>query len=336
MSVQFGVLVMPNATDKLIEHVQAAEAAGFDRIRVGDSQSVYREVYCTLTIAALHTKRVKLGPGVTNPLTRHPAVTASAIATVDDVSGGRAYLGIGTGDSAVHNLSMRAAKLDTLREYVLAVRGLHATGEAVYQGRKLRLAWYRGRVPIYIAAQGPKALRMAGEIADGVIVQTGLTPDAVRESTERIREGARAAGRDMKDIDIWWWGLANIRPTKKQARREIRPFLAAIANILARPSPEGKEVPEQYKKPLVRLAEQYAFDEHVLPGEESRNSLLVEKLGLEDYLAERFAFTGTSEECIEQVRRAVKLGADKFFFSINFPDNTRFMRDWSNQVMAKL
>ncbi|MBI4307656.1 MAG: LLM class flavin-dependent oxidoreductase [Chloroflexi bacterium] len=336
MAAQFGVLAMPDTTSRFVEHVRTAEAAGFERIRVGDSQSVYRELYCILTIAALNTARVKLGPGVTNPLTRHPAVTASAIATVDDVSGGRAFLGIGTGDSAVHNLGLGRATLETLREYVETVRSLLTTGEAIYQGRKMRLAWFRRRIPIYIAAQGPRALRLAGQIGDGVIVQTGLTPEAVRESLAHIRVGAQDAGRDMGDIDIWWWALANVRPTRQQARREIRPFLAAIGNLLARPSARGKHLPEHLQEPLRRLAQEYAFDEHVLPGEESRNSLLVQRLGLEDYLAERFAFTGAAEECIEQVQRAVALGVSKFFFSINFPDNVRFLRDWSSHVMTRL
>ncbi len=217
MSVQFGVLVMPNTTDKLIEHVQAAEAAGFDRIRVGDSQSVYREVYCTLTIAALNTKRVKLGPGVTNPLTRHPAVTASAIATVDDVSGGRAYLGIGTGDSAVHNLSMRAAKLDTLREYVLALRAIWAcwqTGaplafEGQFYTHTLMTPFFNPgplpnpRIPVWLAAVNPYLCRVAGEVADGLQVHPFHTARYIREAIlPHVAEGARAAGRRPADVAL--------------------------------------------------------------------------------------------------------------------------------------
>lgn len=336
MGVDFGILLMSTDPTRIGELSRTAEGSGFDRIRFIDSQSLYPELWSCVTVGALSTSRVKVGPGVTNPLTRHPSVTASALATVDALSNGRAFLGIGTGDSAVYSLGMHGARLQVLREYVLAVRGLLERGEASYQGQDLRMTWYRKRIPIYIAAHGPKTIRLAGEIADGVIIGTGFTPEAVQASLEQLREGARSAGRDPGDLDVWWWGLANLAPSRERAVEEIRMSLAAIGNILARFTVEGKQIPALLKEPFRRLNRQYAVGQHVVPGRTS-NAQLVEEVGLTDYLAERFAFVGTPEECEEQVQRAVAAGAGRFFLSIHTPDEhkTRFMRDWS-RVMARL
>ncbi|MDQ1396531.1 MAG: 5,10-methylenetetrahydromethanopterin reductase, partial [Acidimicrobiaceae bacterium] len=113
-----------------VREVEIADDVGYEMICGGDSQSVYRELYVSLAVAAVHTRRARLGPMVTNPITRHPAVTASAIASVDELSNGRAILGIGTGDSAIRNLGERAARLAELRAYIVALKGL-LRGETV-------------------------------------------------------------------------------------------------------------------------------------------------------------------------------------------------------------
>src|SRR6185369_6140679 len=133
-----------------------AEDAGFDLLGVADSQSVFREMYVALTLAALNTARVRLGPLVTNPLTRHLVVTASAVSSVDELSGGRAILGLGSGDSAIYTIGAPPATLAGLEDATVTLGRLTA-GEAVErEGRTLRVQRSTRRVPVYLAAEGPK------------------------------------------------------------------------------------------------------------------------------------------------------------------------------------
>lgn len=171
--MKFGVLIMPESVAGTAELAKLAEDHGFDRVRLGDSQSVYRELYVCLGVAAAATSRVRVGPGVTNPVTRHPAVTASAIASLDELSRGRGFLGIGAGDSAVYNLGLKGASTAALAEAVTAIRDLLVRGQTTYHGQPCHLMWAHRPVPIYIAGHGPKALRVAGRLGDGAIRSWG-------------------------------------------------------------------------------------------------------------------------------------------------------------------
>jgi 5,10-methylenetetrahydromethanopterin reductase len=133
--MKFGITLLADDLGTLAERARLAEHIGYDYIGVADSQSLFRELYVSLTVVAQVTSRARIGTAVTNPLTRHPAVTSSAIASIDELSNGRAFLGIGSGDSAVLNLDLRPARLAQVKEYVQAVR-THLTGKSYsYQGR---------------------------------------------------------------------------------------------------------------------------------------------------------------------------------------------------------
>src|SRR5688572_22489708 len=136
----------------------------------------------------LNTQRVRLGTWVTNPRTRHPVVTASAAASLDDLAPGRVYIGIGTGDTGVSHLGQRAATLSELEHYILTVRRLLHDGSAEYLDHPIRLTWAKRHIPILMSAHGAKSLRVAGRIADGVIVGMGVTPDVIRESLGIIEQ----------------------------------------------------------------------------------------------------------------------------------------------------
>ena len=135
----------------------------------------------TLALCATATERIRLGSRVITPLTRHPAVAASAAATLEELAPGRTLIGIGSGDSAAYNLGLRPASLAELRAYALTIRELLTTGVASYHDTPARLTWTRAKIPVYLAASGPKTLRLAGEIADGVVIRTGILPEIVRE-----------------------------------------------------------------------------------------------------------------------------------------------------------
>ena len=329
--VRFGVNYLPGPALETLRWAQAAEDAGFDIVGIADSQSVYRDVHSCLALCATGTRRVRLGPRVINPLTRHPAVAAGAAATLEELAPGRTMLGIGTGDSAVLNLGLTPSTRARLRAYVATVRALLEAGHSEWEGRPVRMTWGRGRIPIYLAASGPRMLELAGEIADGVIINTGLAPDIVRDSIARVRTGAEAAGRRLEDVDLWWLPVANVRSERAAAIDEVAMTLASAGSHLSRFTTEGKHIPPELHAAVVALGERYRPEEHSKP--DSSNRGLIRELGLLDYLAERFAIAGTVEDCVAKIEAAVDAGARQFWMSIHFDDKERFLRDFG-PVMA--
>ncbi|MDO8532593.1 MAG: LLM class flavin-dependent oxidoreductase [Dehalococcoidia bacterium] len=336
MRVRLGSLFLQSDIREWVTWAEMSEEAGFEMVGVPDSQSVYRELYVTCALAALRTRRAIIGPWVANPLTRHPAVQASAIATIDEVSGGRAMLGLGTGHSATDMLGLKPASLESLREYVLAVKELFAKKETQYQGRTVRLTWPSRPVPVYIAGAGPKILRLAGQVADGVIVGSGLLPGVVRDSLAQIRQGALDAGRDPSSVDVWWLARCCVADRRQDALREIRAAIATPGKSVFRFGQDDPHVPPELRERVARLVQRYRVDEHGMLGDERDNARVVEELGLVDYLAERFAIVGTPEECAEQVKRAAAAGANQICLRPQVADKARFFRTWRERVMSHL
>jgi len=331
MTVRFGINFLPNAPHELVEWCRTAEETGFEIVGIADSQSLYRDVYVCSTLCAVNTRTIRFGQRVINPLTRHPAVAAAAAATLEELAPGRTMLGIGSGDSATYNLGMKGASLATLRDYTLAIRSLLTTGECMWRGKPAKFTWARTNVPIYIAASGPKTLQLAGEVADGVVINTGLLPEIVADSIEQVRIGAERAGRSLDEIDMWWLPLTNVAADKATAVHEIGMSLASAGSHLSRFTTEGKHIPPELMAKVKELGDRYRHDHHDKP--EGTNRALIAELGLTDYLAERFSIAGTPEDCVEKLKRAVDAGARQFWMSVHFDDKVRFMRDWSAQVM---
>ena len=332
--IRFGVNYLPGPAEDTLRWARAAEDAGFDIVGIADSQSVYRDVYMCLALCAAGTRRVRLGPRVINPLTRHPAVAAGAAATLAEMAPGRTMLGIGTGDSAVLNLGLTPSSRARLRAYVGTVRELLETGHSAWDGRPCRMTWggvVGRRIPIYVAASGPRMLRLAGEIGDGVIINTGLTPDIVRDSIGQVRAGAESAGRSLDEIDLWWLPVANVRSDRAAAIDEVAMTLASAGSHLSRFTTQGKHIPRELHDAVVALGERYRPEEHSKP--DSANRGLIRELGLLEYLAERFAIAGTVDDCVAKIEAAAEAGARQFWMSIHFDDKERFLRDFQ-AVMA--
>ena len=332
MRVKFGINFMPTAPPREVAGwAREVERLGYELLGISDSQSICRDVHVTLALCAANTERIRLGSRVITPLTRHPAVAASAAATLEELAPGRTLIGIGSGDSAAYNLGLRAAPLAELRAYAVTIRELLTTGAATYHGAPARLTWARAKIPIYLAASGPRTLRLAGEIADGVVIRTGIVPEIVQESIAQVREGARGAGRDPDAIDLWWWPDANVAGSYREGVEEIKMSLAAAGNHLSRFTTAGKHIPPELLPRVQALGERYTFTDHVMPG--SANCRLVEELGLVDYLAQRFAAVGTAEDCVRKLEQAAEAGARQFWISVHFDDKMRFLRDWATRVM---
>ena len=179
-----------------------AEDLGWDVIWLPDSQLRRRDTYVMLAAAAQATQRIKLGTLLANPMNRHPTVTASSIATIDELAPGRTLLGWGVGDTAVRLAGLRPARIAELEAGTRLMRAL-LDGESVEVGaaRPARLPHHRP-VPIWIAAGGPRTLRMAGGVADGVFIRVGTHQANIARSVQAIHEGAAAAGRDPSTIGL--------------------------------------------------------------------------------------------------------------------------------------
>jgi 5,10-methylenetetrahydromethanopterin reductase len=179
-----------------VADVRRAEALGWDAVLQPDSQLRRRDTYVLLAAAAQATRRVVLGPLLANPINRHPTVTASSIATIDELAPGRTLLGWGVGDTAVRLAGLRPARVKELEAGTRLMRAL-LDGKEVEVGaaRPARLPHHRP-VPIWIAAGGPRTLRMAGSVADGVFIRVGTHRANLTRTIDAIRAGAAEAGRD--------------------------------------------------------------------------------------------------------------------------------------------
>ena len=192
--------------------VSGIDALGFDHLWLTDSSLHARNSYAYLTLAAKTSSRLLLGTAVTNPLTRHPAITAAAAATVDEISGGRMTLGIGAGDRPLLALGMKPSPLASLRASIVAIRELwsgdHVSIEdGAFSLRDAHLRFTaRSDIPIYISASGPRTLELAGEIADGVILLVGLFPEALAWALEHVDRGAAKAGRPRPHVAVFAYG----------------------------------------------------------------------------------------------------------------------------------
>lgn len=332
MAVSLGILCLPRSLSAFAEQAQLAEECGFDLVGVGDSQSVFRELYVSLAVCAERTKRVRFGPTVTNPITRHPAVAASAIASVDELAPGRVFFGIGSGDSAVYNLQEPPVRLTGLRESVQTFRGLLAGETVDYRGHQIHTQWVERPVPIYIAAEGPKTLELAGEIADGVLIGTGLTAPILGDSLDRIAAGARRAGRDPASIDTWVLARCNIAATRAQAIQPIRMELASSAHHVFRFTFAGKHLSDELVERIRWVQERYRPAAHEQLGS-NPNADLIEEAGLTDYLADRFALAGTVEEVAAQLRAVAGAGVSNVLITGFVADKKKLIEQLGREVL---
>jgi 5,10-methylenetetrahydromethanopterin reductase len=330
-----GITWVPDDLSTYGDLVRRTEEIGVDRIGVPDTQaSQYRECYVTLTHLFGCTTRVDAGPVVTNPLTRHPAVSAAAIASADELSGGRAFICLATGDTGVFNLGMRPAKLAQLEEYALVLRDLFESGRARYQGGDVRLKWVKRPVPIYLAADGPRALRLAGKVADGVVVGMGFNEETVPLVQQYLREGAEAAGRSVDEIDVWYMSRAAVADRREDALRLVQPSLAASSAHAFRFSLEGKAVPPDLAERILELERRYDVTVHNEPGQANPNGQLVEELGLTDYLADRMGVVGTEQDCVDKFQRLKSLGVQNVIVRPLVLDRSDFLSRWQRVLSA--
>lgn len=294
---EFGVGLFPTEPlPKMVQLAKVTEELGYSHIWVGDSHLIWREAYVNMAAMALSTARVKLGTGVTNPLTRHPSVVASAYATLEEYAPGRTIVGIGLGDSSVETMGMKPAKLSFFEETMAQMRQLLDGQEVQLETGKIHLLHpCKAKVPIYIAASGPKMLELSGRIADGIIVLVGVADEYIAHARERISAGAKAAGRKVEDVNLVLWvpcAVSDTAPAKDAVK-------AHVARVVAHPLPYVLDPTEQ--KVLEEIRKTYDYYHHM---DQQANHAEV----IPDWLVEKFAIAGSVAECRAQIERIKKTG----------------------------
>jgi 5,10-methylenetetrahydromethanopterin reductase len=297
---EFGVGLFPTEPlEKMIHLAKVSEEVGFSHIWVGDSHLIWREAYINMTAMMLNTTKVKLGTGVTNPLTRHPSVSASGYATLEEYSPGRMIVGIGLGDSSVETMGMKPSTLANFEKSLEQMRQILDGKEAQLPTGKIHLLHpTKTRVPIYIAASGPKMLELSGRIADGIIVLVGVADDYIAHAKEKIAAGANAAGRKLADINLVLWVPCAVSETAN-AKDAVK---AHVARVVAHPLPYVLDPNEQ--NILQEIRKTYDYYHHM---DQQANHAEV----IPDWLVDKFAIAGTVAQCKEQIERIKKTGVQQ-------------------------
>ncbi|HEY7219746.1 MAG TPA: LLM class flavin-dependent oxidoreductase [Candidatus Binatia bacterium] len=308
-----------------------AEQLGFEAIFFADSHMNNVDPYQAMAMCAVNTKRIRFGTAVTNMVYRDPTITANSFATLNEISQGRAIIGIGTGDGPVYSLGRTATKLVDFEKGLRAIRDLlHDRGVNVSRskeraGGNVQLKAGKRPVPIYISAEGPKTLRVAGRTCDGVILGTGFDKAVTEWARRRIAEGAQAEGRSVNEIDIMPAGMIVVDADGDLARRRVRSRMANRAHHNFRFTMET--VPEGEAAGVKRFMDNFDISKPI----EER----VDPAFVTDYLLERFTIAGTPEECIAKVQRLQTDGIKRILLTPPNAVYDQVMEAWGKRVIAK-
>jgi 5,10-methylenetetrahydromethanopterin reductase len=278
------------------------EDLGFDHLWLTDSSLHARNCYAYLTLAAGDTRGLTLGTAVTNPITRHPAITAAAAATVDEISHGRFVLGIGAGDRPLLALGSRPSSLASLRSAIGAIRELWRGDRVSIDDDAFRLDdahlrfGARADIPVYVSASGPKTLEMAGAIADGVILLVGLFPESLAWSIEQVDRGAAAAGRLRPHLAVFAYGAIDEDEDRALASaRSIAAWFPQTAPGICRLAGLDDALVEQVRAKYAGGEFQEAADAAML---------------LPDEFVRKVALAGGPDQARERIRVVLDAGAD--------------------------
>jgi len=304
--MDFGFTLKPeHDLKRTTELARRAEANGFTYGWLFDSHVLWREPYVLLTLMAQATERMRLGTCVTNPATREPSVTASALAVLNEVSGGRMDLGIGRGDSARRVLGKPPTSMATLEEAIGVIRDLVEGRAVTYEGTELQLPWAgHWTLPVWVAGYGPMALAMTGRIANGVILQLA-DPDLIRWFVGQVREAEAAAGRPAGSVKVQAAAPAHVG-SREVGRERTRWFPALVSNHVV--DLVNRYPPEQLPPALtgyIRDRTGYDYHHHAEVG--STNAAFVG-----EEVTDRFCVLGEAAEHIEKLQELAAAGVDQF------------------------
>jgi probable F420-dependent oxidoreductase len=327
-------LVLQNdpPAQRVIDVARQADSLGYSHVWTFDSHVLWQEPFVVYAQILAQTSNVKVGPFVTNPLTREPSVTASLFATLNDQFGNRTVCGIGRGDSALRVLGRKPASLATLSHAMGVIRDL-AEGRAVdYDGTAVRIPWVRdGKLEIWMAGYGPKALKLCGEEADGFILQCA-DPDIARWTIGTVRAAAAAAGRDPADVTICVAAPAYVGTDLTHMRDQSRWFGGMVGNHVAdlvnRYGGSGETIPRALTD-YIKAREGYDYSHHGKADNPTTDFV-------PDEVVDRFCLLGPVEAHRDRLAELREIGASNFSVYLMHDDADTTLNAYARHLIGQV
>ena len=326
--MEFAITLKPDMPhQRIVALSQQAESAGFSYGWMFDSHVLWQEPYPLLTLMAANTQSMRFGTCVTNPAVRDATVTASLLATLNRISGGRMDLGIGRGDSSRRVMGRKPTTLERLEQTVQVIRDLCAGKKIDYEGGDIQMTWAtEGVPPVWIAGYGPKALQCAGRIGDGVILQFA-DPHLIKWCLGFVRQGAEQADRDFSKIRVMSAAPVWVSSDLATARNRVRWFPALVSNhvvdLVSRYSAE--ELPEELTS-YIRGRKGYNYLHHAEVG--SSNAEFVT-----DEIVDRFAIVGPASEHVRRLKELQSIGVTQFNIYLMSGDEEETLEVYGRDVV---
>jgi probable F420-dependent oxidoreductase len=330
--MEFGAVLQTNPpASRTIALAKLAEQHGFGYVWTFDSHLLWQEPYVIYSQILAETHRVKVGPMVTNPATRDWTVTASIYATLNEMYGNRTICGIGRGDSAVRVTNGAPTTLKTLRESIHVIRELANSRSVEYNGAQLQFPWSTGsELEVWVAAYGPLALKLAGEVGDGFILQLADL-DIAEWMITTVRRAAEAAGRDPLAVKFCVAAPMYIGDDIEHMRDQCRWFGGMVGNhvadIVAKYG-ENSAVPKALTD-YIKAREGYDYNEHGLAG--NTHTAFVP-----DDIVDRFCLLGTADDHIRKLKALKELGVDQFAGYLQHDNKEETLRVYGETVIPAL
>ena len=331
--MDFGVVLQTNPPAwRVVDLARKAEAFGFSHVWTFDSHLLWEEPFVIYSQILAETRKVIVGPMVTNPATRDWTVTASLFATLNEMYGNRTICGIGRGDSAVRVTNGAPTTLATLRESIHIIRELANGREVDYKGSTLRFPWCtRSSLDVWVAAYGPKALALTGEVADGFILQLA-DPDITAWTIGAVREAAERAGRDPASVRICVAAPAYVGDDVPYQRDQCRWFGGMVGNhvadLVARYGGNGSAVPTALTA-YIEGRQGYDYNEHGRSG--NTHTTFVP-----DEIVDRFCILGPVDEHVRRLGELQDLGVDQFAIYLQHDGKESTLEAYGERIMPAM
>lgn len=308
--IEFGIIAIP-LPGRAVPAVVAAEEDGYDVALLPDSQNLFGDPYTELAIMAKATSRIRLGTGVTNPVTRHPAVTAASIFSVHVESGGRAILGMGRGDSSLGHIGREPAAMKPYADYVRQLQTYLDGGEVEQNGFPSKIQWLGEynlpKVPLDMACTGPKSISLAAATAERVTFAVGADPERVQWALDIARTAAIEAGRDPDQIQFGAYINAVALPDRDAARQAIRGSVATFAHFSGGAGTVFEAQPAVLRRVSERLQDAYDTRQHAQA--DADHAKLID-----DQFIDWFSIAGPPNYVTERLFSLMDLGLNHFYF----------------------
>jgi len=330
--LDFGVTVLPDPPhSRFFELVELTEKNGFGYVWTYDSHILWQESYATLPVAAMRTDTVKLGHFVTNPGIRDPTITASWYATMQDLSNGRMVMGIGRGDSSRRVVGLKPVRVAEFEARCRMIKDLMNGRPVEWNGKELQLEWAKDQpeIPMWIAGYGPKALAVAGRVADGVIIQLA-DPHIIQWIMDTARKAAEEAGRDPAELKCIVGAPSHITDDLADAREQVRWFPAMVSNhvmdLIERYGWDS-EIPTALTD-FVKARKFYDYKDHSRVGAAHGEFVT-------DEICDRFCVLGNVEQATAKLKELEAVGVDQFNIYLMTHSQEETLAAYGDQIIPQ-